>query len=111
MSGVYYGVERLMTRVFDDGYCGKRWPRGNVDSKSLSLAAGRKVVQMHDRNGTPLKVGDVVLIEATVDSLSPGEDYCNVSLRTTNGRRPDGNKEYISAINTGVLVLIKRDTP
>lgn len=60
---------------------------------------------MHDRNGTPLKKGDVVLIPAVITDLSPGADYCNVSLKTVHGRRPDEAKETISAINTGVLVL------
>ena len=60
---------------------------------------------MHDANGTPLKKGDKVMIEAEIVELSPHEDYCNVSLETTRGRRPDGNKEHI-AINTGVLVKL-----
>lgn len=60
---------------------------------------------MHDRNGSPLKKGDTVLIPAIITELSPGEDYCNVSLETVSGRRPDGAKERFSAINTGVLVL------
>lgn len=60
---------------------------------------------MHDRNGTPLKVGDTVLIPAVVTSLGGGEDYCNVGVETVHGRRPDGMKEHMSAINTAVLVL------
>jgi hypothetical protein len=63
---------------------------------------------VHDRNNTPLKKGDKVLIEATITELQAGEDYCNVSLRTTAGRRPDGQTEYIGAINTGVLTLLER---
>lgn len=63
---------------------------------------------MHDRNGTELKVGDVVMVEAIVTQLQPNDDYCNVNLETVDGRRPDGAKETISAINTGVLVLISR---
>lgn len=59
---------------------------------------------MHDANGTPLKKGDRVLIPAEIVDLSPGEEFCNVSLETAYGRRPDGNKERISAINTGVLI-------
>lgn len=59
---------------------------------------------MHDANGTALKKGDRVLIPAVITDLSPGEDFCNVSLETTLGRRPDGNKERLSAINTAVLV-------
>lgn len=59
---------------------------------------------MHDANGTRLKKGDTVLIPAVITDLSPGEEYCNVTLKTTLGRRPDKNQETISAINTGVLI-------
>ena len=64
---------------------------------------------MHDKNGTPLKVGDHVLIPAIITDLCQGsEEYCNVSVETLHGRRPDGDKEKMSAINTGVLVLHNR---
>lgn len=59
---------------------------------------------MHDVNGQELKKGDKVLIPAVITELYPSEEYCNVQLQTTLGRRPDGNKEIIGAINTGVLV-------
>lgn len=59
---------------------------------------------MHDANGKPLKEGDVVFIPAKITSLSVGEDYCNVSLASVYGRRPDGAKETFGAINTGVLL-------
>lgn len=64
---------------------------------------------MHDRNGTPLKKGDTVLVEAVITELYESEEYCNVSLKSVEGRRPDGLKETISAINTGVLTLSKRE--
>lgn len=64
---------------------------------------------MHDRNGTPLKKGDVVLIPAVVTELHGGEDYCNVTVESVHARRPDGLKERISAINTGVTVLHHRN--
>lgn len=60
---------------------------------------------MHDRLGNALKVGDQVKIDCVIKSVSPGEDYCNVTLETLYGRRPDGMKETISAINTGVTEL------
>lgn len=60
---------------------------------------------MHDRNGTQLKVGDLVMIPGKVTQLSPGEDFCNVGVETVHGRRPDGMKENFYAINTAVLVL------
>lgn len=63
---------------------------------------------MHDRNGTPLKKGDHILIPAVITELSETNDYCNVGIETIEGRRPDGQKERISAINTGVVVLDKR---
>lgn len=63
---------------------------------------------MHDRNGVELKNGDIVFIPAVINSLTPGEDYCNVSLVSVLGRRPDGMKEQIYAINTGVVVLYER---
>ena len=58
---------------------------------------------MHDRTGKPLQKGDKVTILAVITELHPTEDYCNVSLTTEYGRRPDGAKEHIQAINTAVL--------
>ena len=60
---------------------------------------------MHDKNGTPLKKGDRVLIPAVITEIHPTEEYCNVSLETVHGRRPDGQKERFSAINTAVTIL------
>jgi hypothetical protein len=59
---------------------------------------------MHDFRGRLLKVGDIVLIPARVKRLSDNDTYCNVDLETLLGRRPDDQRETISAINTGVLV-------
>lgn len=62
---------------------------------------------MHDANGTALKIGDKVLIPAVITDLSTGdEEYCNVTVETTLGRRPDGAKQLISATNTGILVKV-----
>jgi len=64
---------------------------------------------MHDRNGTPLRVGDIVMIPGRVTQLSESTpDYYNVSVESLHGRRPDGMKEHFRAINTGVLVLHDR---
>lgn len=35
----------------------------------------------HDKNGKALKAGDEVIIRAVVDSVSQGENDCNVSLQ------------------------------
>ncbi len=61
---------------------------------------------MHDAHGVRLNKGDTVMIVAKITELSETEEFCNVSVETTLGRRPDGCKERISAINTGVLVKI-----
>lgn len=59
----------------------------------------------HDCRAAALKVGDRVLIPCRIVELQAGEDYCNVTLETVQGRKPDGQKERISAINTAVLLL------
>ncbi len=59
---------------------------------------------MHDNKNRPLKVGDFVLVPAVVTELHANEDYCNVSIASALGRRPDNKQERISAINTGVLL-------
>lgn len=59
---------------------------------------------MHDAKKRPLKEGDFVLIPARIAKLHPGDDFCNVDLESIFGRRPDGAKERICAINTGVLL-------
>jgi hypothetical protein len=64
---------------------------------------------MHDAKGRELKEGDLVLIPARIKTLSPGEDYCNVSAESAIGRRPDGAKESFSAINTGVMLRANAD--
>jgi hypothetical protein len=59
---------------------------------------------MHDANGKVLAKGDVVFIPAVITDLYAGEDFCNATLQTVYGRRPDGAHEAIAAINTGVLM-------
>lgn len=61
---------------------------------------------MHDARGKALKVGDLVMVPAVITNLQPSEDYCNVTIQTQIGRRPDGEKETFSGINTGVLIKI-----
>lgn len=64
---------------------------------------------MHDAKNRPLKVGYRVLIPAVVTELHATADYCNVTVETAVGRRPDGKRERISAINTGVLLRSNPD--
>ena len=62
---------------------------------------------MHDANGTELKVGDKVIIPCVVTALhTDGDDFCNVSVDSLTGRRPDNLKEHFGCINSGILVKI-----
>lgn len=60
----------------------------------------------HDKNGNELKAGDLVLIQCVVKEVTPQEDFCNITLETVHGRKPDGFKETISAINAAVVELV-----
>ncbi len=42
----------------------------------------------HDKNGNPLKAGDVVLIRARVKQVMAGEEYCNVDVETVEPMPP-----------------------
>lgn len=62
---------------------------------------------MHDRNGTPLRVGDVISVEYVITNVSSAADYCNVSAKSVLPRKPDGANEYFSG-NTAVVTLVRR---
>ena len=61
----------------------------------------------HDNSNQKLQVGDEVIVKFVIKSLTEGEEFCNVTLETVRGRRPDGAKETWSAVNTGVVELVK----
>lgn len=48
---------------------------------------------MHDANGEALKVGDHVIIKATVTQVSPQPDFCNCTVKLDTpmaaGREPE----------------------
>lgn len=64
-----------------------------------------KEESMHDANGVELKVGDRVILEAVIDTLQSGEDFCNATLKSVLGRKPDGAKETF-CMNTAVCVKV-----
>ena len=43
----------------------------------------------HDMNGHEVKVGQVVSIDFAVTAVTPGEDFCNVSLVAVAPASPD----------------------
>jgi hypothetical protein len=50
----------------------------------------------HDKNGQLLSAGDRVIVRATVREVHQGEDFCNVTLESEEGRRPDDHKETLT---------------
>ena len=62
---------------------------------------------MHDRNGTELKVGDVVTVRYKITSVSPGAHYCNISAESVEKRIPDDARECFFG-NSHVCVLQER---
>lgn len=65
---------------------------------------------MHDRNGSPIKVGDVVYIEAKVIETYATEDYCNAQVRV-GFEKEHGPDNVVSSltVNTRQLLLLKRN--
>ncbi len=59
---------------------------------------------MHDAKGRELKDGDTVVIPAKIIQLQPTDDYCNVTVESVFGRRPDRAKETLYSVNTGVML-------
>lgn len=64
---------------------------------------------MHDANGKELKKGDVVLVPCVVVDAQSSDDYCNCTLQSVYGRRPDGAKEALCGVNTGVLMRYNKE--
>ena len=66
------------------------------------------VAPMHDRNGTPLKAGDIVLIKARIAETYAAEDYCNARLEIGYDK-PHGADNVTSSltVNTRQLLLLE----
>ncbi len=60
----------------------------------------------HDVNGKMLKEGDVVMIPAKVKTVNPGDDFCNLTVESIHGRKPDGTKETMT-LNAAVVELVE----
>lgn len=63
---------------------------------------------MHDRNGTPLKVGDAVMLPAEIIEVQTHPDYCNATVRLLPMRGSGGRPEKM-VVNTAQVVLIERE--
>jgi hypothetical protein len=49
----------------------------------------------HDKNGNLLSVGDRVNIVGVVKEIQPGDEFCNVTLETTEPMYPGDQKTAI----------------
>lgn len=59
----------------------------------------------HDKNGAELAIGDKVTVEAVVKEIQTGEEYCNVSLETSEPMHPAETKTPI-CLNTRQVVKL-----
>ena len=59
-----------------------------------------KGLTMHDAKGKELKVGDTVLIPATVIKCSGDENFCCLDVQTVGVMPGNGDKNTIYALST-----------
>lgn len=50
----------------------------------------------HDKNGNKLEVGNRVLIEAEVKTITMSEDYCNLTVETVEVMYPGSNRNMVT---------------
>ena len=62
----------------------------------------------HDQNGNLIKVGDKVLIEAIVESVQTGVNYCNCMVKTVIVMPPYDTGSTFS-INTAQCLIVDGD--
>jgi hypothetical protein len=64
---------------------------------------------MHDRNGTELKKGDTVLIEAVISDVQAHEEFCNVTLQIGKDKEHGADNIHSSVtLNTKQTLLYKK---
>lgn len=66
---------------------------------------------MHDINGAKLEVGDRVLVEMKVTSVSADQDYCNVQLDTVHPMPGNGLKSCLTLNTKQVGVPFRAPEP
>jgi hypothetical protein len=62
----------------------------------------------HDKNGTPIKAGDLVVVECKVVSVTPDQDFCNLTLESLLAMPGNGVKMTIAAINAKQVLLTQK---
>lgn len=62
---------------------------------------------MHDRDGKPVKVGDLVLVPCRVEQTHATEEFCNATLRTLYPMYPSDRHDTV-VVNTRQLVVVEK---
>jgi len=62
----------------------------------------------HDKNGTLLKVGDIVTMEMEVKSISGDENFCCLDAETTIAMPGNGLKNRVYALSTKQVLLVHK---
>lgn len=65
---------------------------------------------MHDINGAELRVGDRVLVECEVKSVSADQDFCNVTVETVHAMPGNGTRNSMT-LNTKQVGVKADETP
>ncbi len=60
----------------------------------------------HDRDGCPLAQGDTVTVQATITSITGGENDCNVTLQVVDRT---GTQTYLPTISCNSKLVDKID--
>lgn len=61
----------------------------------------------HDKNGTPIKAGDIVTVEFEVKEVSATEDYCNCKSETVIPMFP-GTQPLVVWFNAKQVLLTRK---
>lgn len=59
----------------------------------------------HDRDGKLLLVGDNVMVPARITQINQGEDYCNVTLVTSQPMKPSSEPSMLNLNASQVVKL------
>lgn len=65
---------------------------------------------MHDKNGKPLKEGDLVSVLFKIRSVSADQDYCNITIDTVEVMPGDGTTSCLT-LNAKQVELVEPEAP
>lgn len=98
------GEQRVTVRAYALDEAAAETPLPRTKSNAEKLRRLRMFVNFfkeskympHDKNGHVLKVGDKVVIHASVTSITEGQEYCNLGVSTDEVMFPSNEKTSIT---------------